>query len=485
MDLPVKHGDILLGKYRVERVVGHGGMGFVIAARHVELDELFALKVLRPEAAARPDAVERFLREARATVKLKGEHVVRVQDVGRLPSGAPYILMEYLEGTDLRALLHQKGPMSAKEASSYVLQACQTLREAHALGIVHRDVKPANLFLTRRSDGSPCIKVLDFGISKLPPGAAESLTGTTDVGGSPVYMSPEQMRSIKNVDHRTDVWSMGVVLYELLVGITPFHAQSVAGVAGRVLKDEPEAPSRLRPGIPSAIDGVVLRCLAKKPEDRYQSIEDFTAALQAALSGEKPFSWVTTVRMANPAQPGTGTLQLPVRLVSDSIGPAPRQVAPAAPGARSAPSPSPAQAPAALSPSVGVSTTTSGIGQSLRPLEARSKRGALIAMTAGALCIFIATVAMTLRREQGEAAASMPDVAASPAAETASASAPAAPDPAPSATPAAPGVPDPAPSAVPAAPDVPEPAPAASSSGSAAVRPPTPARTPPKKRTMH
>src|SRR3984885_7032800 len=192
-------------------------MGIVVAARHVQLDEKVALKFLRPEALADADAVERFAREARAAVKIKSEHVARVIDVGTLPNGAPYMVMEHLDGEDMAAWIKERGALPVEQALDFVLQACVAVADAHALGIVHRDLKPANLFCIRRSDGQLSIKVLDFGISKMTDltGSGQgSMTRTSALMGSPLYMSPEQMRSSKDVDAKTDIWALGVILFE-------------------------------------------------------------------------------------------------------------------------------------------------------------------------------------------------------------------------------------------------------------------------------
>jgi len=194
----VRPGDVLVGKYRVERVLGAGGMGVVVAAHHIQLDEKVALKFLLPEALQNHEAIGRFVREARAAVKIKGEHVARVSDVGQLENGAPYIVMEYLDGIDLAAWLKQRGALPTELAVDFVLQTCEAIAEAHLLGIVHRDLKPANLFCVQRADGQLIIKVLDFGISKVTtPGAVgHEMTRTNAMVGSPYYMSPEQMQSM-------------------------------------------------------------------------------------------------------------------------------------------------------------------------------------------------------------------------------------------------------------------------------------------------
>ena len=209
---PVSPGDVLAGKYRVERVLGVGGMGVVVAARHLQLDERVALKFLREKVIDEPEIVVRFLREARAVAKLRSDHVVRVRDVGNLENGAPYIVMELLEGETLKERVKRDGALPREQAVDYLLQACSAIAEAHSHGIVHRDIKPTNLFLTFRPDGRALVKVFDFGISKqLPthadPDAELGMTATTSMLGSPLYMSPEQMVSARNVDARTDIWS--------------------------------------------------------------------------------------------------------------------------------------------------------------------------------------------------------------------------------------------------------------------------------------
>jgi serine/threonine-protein kinase len=277
---PVREGEILAGKYRVERVLGMGGMGVVVAATHLDLLELRALKFMLPTALDNAEAVERFLREARAAARLRNEHVARIHDVGYLDNGAPYMVMEYLAGADLGTVLKQRGPLPAHEVALYAIQACAGLAEAHTSGIIHRDLKPANLFLTRRPDGTSCIKVLDFGISKVSgPGSDFEMTKTHAVLGSPHYMSPEQMRSARNVDARSDVWSLGVILYKLTTGKAPFRGQNITELISAVLEGAPPPPSQLRAGLPTGLDAIIARCLARKPEARYQSVAELAAAL--------------------------------------------------------------------------------------------------------------------------------------------------------------------------------------------------------------
>ena len=253
VDFGVRPGDILAGKYRVERVLGIGGMGAVVAAHHLQLGERVALKFLLPEALTSAEAVGRFVREARAAVRIKSDYVARVIDVGRLENSAPYMVMEYLEGTDLAGWLRRWGPLPAEQAVEFVLQACVAIADAHGLGIVHRDLKPANLFCTRRSDGQLVVKVLDFGISKLTDGApsepgAMAATRTSAVMGSPLYMSPEQFRSAKTVDARTDIWSLGVILFELLGGVVPFQGEGFGELAVKIATQDAPSLGEPSPG---------------------------------------------------------------------------------------------------------------------------------------------------------------------------------------------------------------------------------------------
>jgi len=281
-------GDTLLGKYRVERVLGQGGMGVVLAARHVELDEMYAIKMMHVHMANGDDSAGRFLREARASARLKGEHVVRVHDVGRTEDGTLFMVMEYLEGTDLKTHLAKSGRFSSPEAISYVLQACEGIGEAHEAGIVHRDIKPANLFLVRkRKTGEPLVKVLDFGISKeLDAAQSKDLTGTGVMLGSPLYMSPEQMAYAREVDGRTDIWSLGVVLYELVTGKVPFPGETMTQVVHSVMHVEPKSILTYIPDAPLALDLVLGRCLKKEPAQRFGTVDDFADALRSVLKGE-------------------------------------------------------------------------------------------------------------------------------------------------------------------------------------------------------
>ena len=282
--LGVHPGDVIDGKLRVSRVLGVGGMSYVLEATHLLLDETVALKCLHPLWAESALVVDRFSREARSVAKIKSDHVARVYDVGRLPNGLPYMVMEYLRGDDLGRLLERSEPMSIRECAGWVIEACEGLAEAHALGIVHRDVKPENLFLVQRSDGRRVIKLLDFGISKqlLTRGTGldeANLARTLELVGTPLYMSPEQVRLSRELDHRTDVWSLGAVLYEMLAGRPPFMGEGVTDLCARIIEDQPVPVSSCRQGIPRELDRVVGSCLQKDADERYPSVAELAAAL--------------------------------------------------------------------------------------------------------------------------------------------------------------------------------------------------------------
>ncbi len=275
----VEPGEILAGKYRIERVLGAGGMGVVVAARHIHLDEHVAIKFLLPEAAKNQEAVARFTREARAAIKIKSHHVARITDVGTLESGAPYMVMEYLEGQDLSAMVHERGALPVAEAVELVVQACDAIAEAHALGIVHRDLKPANLFCVQGADGLPAVKVLDFGISKVTTLDGLDMTRTTAVMGSPFYMSPEQMTSAKSVDTRADIWALGVVLFELLAGRPPFQGETLPELSVRIATETPPPLRNYRPDLPNGLEPVILKCLEKNREQRFANVAELVGAL--------------------------------------------------------------------------------------------------------------------------------------------------------------------------------------------------------------
>ncbi|HZO14337.1 MAG TPA: protein kinase [Polyangiaceae bacterium] len=262
------------GKYRIEEKLGEGGMGAVYAARHQHLGSRIALKILLPAIAKDPQVVGRFLQEARAAARIEGDHVARVFDVGTHDDGRPFMVMELLAGEDLSAKM-ARGAIAPGVAVAYVVQALQGISEAHEIGVVHRDLKPENVFVTQRTGRQDTVKILDFGISKASFEQSANITRTGSTMGSPAYMSPEQVRSSKDVDRRADIWSTGVILYELLTGKLPFHAETVGGVFAAILETRPPPPA----GVPEGLSRAVMRCLERDPAKRFQSADELTRAL--------------------------------------------------------------------------------------------------------------------------------------------------------------------------------------------------------------
>jgi serine/threonine-protein kinase len=289
---PLVVGASVADKYRIERLLGEGGMGFVFEATHLQLGHRVALKVLNSAVMADREVVERFLREGRALARLSGEHIARVSDVGTLATSEPYMVMEFLEGRDLARELSARGPMPLHEVIEYVAQTCEALAEAHVRGIVHRDLKPANLFLTQKLDGEACIKVLDFGISKFTQEEgeldSENITVTSSLVGTPKYMSPEQIQDSRNVDSRTDIWGLGTIFYELLTQTRPFAAPSLALVCVKILHEEIPAPSSIKKELPPAVDEIIARCLKKAAGERFQNVGELVDALVTLNPNVKP-----------------------------------------------------------------------------------------------------------------------------------------------------------------------------------------------------
>jgi hypothetical protein len=301
----IKPGDVLGGKYRIERVIGQGGMGIVAAARHIELHQRVAIKVLPVHLTPDADLVERFMREARAAARLRSEHAVKVVDVGARSNGSPYIVMELLEGEDLGAL-SERGPLPIPVAVDYILQACEAVAEAHALGILHRDLKPRNLFLTTKLHGKPLVKVLDFGLAKSMNMQDRALTATATAMGSPQYMSPEQMKAARDIDFRTDIWSLGVCLYELVSAHVPFDAGAVPVLCAMVLKDDPTPLPTFRPDVPPALWAIIQKCLMKSPAHRFATVSELAAALEPFAPPEAQGAGLRIAAVLNAVPAGSG-----------------------------------------------------------------------------------------------------------------------------------------------------------------------------------
>ncbi len=277
---PLQIGQIIAGKYRIDRQIGRGGMGVVLAATHLQLETLVAIKVMRRDLLEDDRALHRLLVEAKSAAKIRSEHVARVLDVGTLESGSPFIVMEYLEGEDLADMLDRQGALEVEQAVDFMLQCCEALAEVHVAEMVHRDLKPGNLFIARRPDGTPSVKIVDFGISKQIGGPARERAATTSpqVLGSPFYMAPEQMRA-EPIDERSDIWGLGAILFEMLTGRPPFVADTLPEVYSAVLNDAPPPLDQLRPGVPPGLDDIVQRCLDKDPAQRFCDVADLAEAL--------------------------------------------------------------------------------------------------------------------------------------------------------------------------------------------------------------
>lgn len=323
-------GDMLAGKYRVERILGEGGMGVVVAAHHELLDQRVAVKLLYQDSADR-EAQSRLLLEARAAAKIQSDHVARVVDVDTGEDGLPFIVMELLEGADLCAVADARGPLPRWLVVDYVLQTLEGLAHAHARGIVHRDLKPSNLFLASRADGMQIIKILDFGISKTPepesskPSRGRELTGGGSVLGSPPYMSPEQVRAPRSVDHRTDIWALGVLMYELLTNTMPFGGEEMQEVFAHILEHQPIPIRSVVHGVPEGLEQVIFRCLSKKRELRFDDVGELARALAPYGSGtwaQSADRVAATLARGAPEEPNSG---LRLRGAGDAVPSSPKR----------------------------------------------------------------------------------------------------------------------------------------------------------------
>lgn len=321
-ELPAAIGDVIADKYRLERIVGAGGVGVVFAAEHLGLGERVAIKLLQRSASQSKEALARFDREARALARVKSEHVARIMDIGSLPTGEPFMVMELLEGEDFAVMMKRRGKLPLAEAAEYVLQACEAVALSHGVGVVHRDLKPANLFLTsakasESASSKNVVKVLDFGISKLrgpnDAGRDQAMTQTMSVIGSPLYMSPEQMESPRDADERADVWSLGVIFYELLAGEAPFDAPTLPALCARICTAAPTPLSTHGVQIPAGCERVLLRCLEKDPNKRYASVHALATELRDALAfpsdapestGQRRLAWESSPPPARHATTG-------------------------------------------------------------------------------------------------------------------------------------------------------------------------------------
>jgi serine/threonine protein kinase len=300
----IEAGTVIAEKYRLEAPLARGGMGSVWIARHVTLGSRLAVKFLDPTLAKSAAFVARFEAEARAAASIESPHVVHVQDFG-LEEGTPYLVMELLRGEDLRTRLRRRGRLTLAECAELLVQVGKALRRAHAAGIVHRDIKPGNLFLARLDDDE-VLKVLDFGIAKQARTAVGESTKTGELIGTPHYVSPEQARGDKDVDHRTDVWAVGVIAYKMVTGELPFPGDGFGKVLSSVLTETPRPVRAIVPSLPEPLDGFFARALAKKREERFQSVRELVDAFVVIVRTDAPEdsisppSWSSIVSVSRP-----------------------------------------------------------------------------------------------------------------------------------------------------------------------------------------
>jgi serine/threonine-protein kinase len=394
---PVVEGEIVAGKYRVERVLGVGGMGVVVSARHTTLDQVVAIKFLVANRFdSREEAVARFLDEARAAARIESDYVCRVFDVGTLPTGVPFMVMEHLEGRDLDEELVQRGQLDLVEAVDYVLQAADALAAAHQLGIVHRDIKPANLFLAVRPDGTRRVKVLDFGIARAGAGGGPRRPIDSGSLGTPAYMSPEQVRGAADVDARTDIWGLGAILYELVTGQMAFVGADVRAILDHVVSDDPCPMHALRRDVPPELEATVMRCLARDRDRRWPSAAAFARALSPYGSAGCFMQLASVQRELGSRSSISGARNSSAHSVQPMVASV-RESIPTA-------------------PDLSEIRAREGIVQDWSKLRARKRTARVVVLGAGALMFVAATAAVALRvgqrpsseRGQGAAAAAPP-----------------------------------------------------------------------------
>lgn len=400
-------GQVLAGKYRVEEVLGVGGMGVVVAATHLQLDQRVAIKYLLPAALLNPEVVERFAREARAAAKIRGEHVARVIDVGQFDDGAPYMVMEHLDGHDLAKHLELYGPLPVEDAVRFLLETCEALAEAHSAKIVHRDLKPSNMFLAKQPDKSAIIKVLDFGISKTGDAPSASLTKTSALMGTAFYMSPEQLTTPKGVDHRSDIWSLGVILYELLAGKPPFLGESIPEIIGAILSNQADGVRTMRAEVPVGLEAVIEKCMRSKAADRYQNVAALAIALGPFAHMRDRLSVEITARVlgesVTPQRPptadgATATVMLPLTPAAQTGSAA--EPAVESPGAAAPSKPPASTPPASTPPSADTAPAVAAVtthGMSTSAITAKPKRSSTPLIAAAILLVAIGGTAAGLK----------------------------------------------------------------------------------------
>jgi predicted Ser/Thr protein kinase len=306
-------GRTLDGRYRIEKVLGEGGMGLVYAARHAMLNKPLAIKVLRPEVSKDVEVMQRFQQEAQSASAIGNHHIIEISDFGTLPDQSTYFVMEFLDGVSLTKAIEMEHPMRAERVIKIAKQLCEALGAAHERSIVHRDLKPDNVYLVKRGSENDFVKVLDFGIAKVG-GASSKLTKAGQVFGTPHYMSPEQCAGA-NVDARTDIYALGIILYEMAAGRVPFDADNLMGILTKHMYEKPIAPHEFPPPVevPPNLEAVIMKCLEKSADVRYQSMAEMRADLESIEAGMTPRAVVDAVDRASATQrvDGTGRMVRP------------------------------------------------------------------------------------------------------------------------------------------------------------------------------
>ena len=390
-------GQLLAGKYRLERLIGRGGMGLVYAAHHELLHQRVAIKLLLTDARADAGTVTRFMNEARAAARIPSDHVVRVLDVGLLDEGRPYLVMEYLEGRDLAHLLEERGRLTPRESVDYVLEAIEAVAQAHALGIVHRDLKPSNLFLAESADGTRAVKVLDFGIAKAFGKAADAHAAVTTQGllGSPAYMAPEYVRSAKSFEPRSDMWAFGVILYELLTGAVPFRGDNVGEILVAILEKTPTSLASIVPGLSPGLVEVVERCMRRDVDARFANLAELAEALA-------PFATKRAQSIAH--------IRTSMKVLEDRPDASASRALPRA----SADDPT-ELAPAAVAPGVQTNDSWSGASPTVRRARPSRTRAFVALVAAAMLAAVVAIVQLVTRDSATTSSAALPTSAPAPA----------------------------------------------------------------------
>jgi serine/threonine-protein kinase len=312
--MSLQAGQIIEGKYRIVRLLGEGGMGAVYEGENVRIHRRVAIKVLHPSAAANADAVQRFEREAQAAGRIGSDHIVEVLDLGNLPEGDRFMVMEFLDGESLSQRIQGRGRLTPQESAGVMIQLLEGLGSAHGAGIIHRDLKPDNVYLVRSKKGqADFVKILDFGISKfnkLNKDSGMSMTRTGAVMGTPYYMSPEQAKGSKDMDHRSDLYSAGVILYEAITGQVPFNAETFNELIFKIVLETPPPPSQFVPGLDPGFSSIMQKAMAREPNDRFQSAQDFAVALQGYLGTGQGVTFPPAAPMHAPRPPMGSTPML-------------------------------------------------------------------------------------------------------------------------------------------------------------------------------